>query len=203
MKVFNFKTLLVKQICKEFAMTVPATRKALNACGIMNQDGSPAHPDFATEGSLEDGGVYYRWNAEVVRDSFNKAGLSPNRLNSESFVLNRYQAEEKLHKAFFEMGNAAGIDKIELPQGDEIAWAIGVHEGSEYHDCHEIGGPFAILGISNKDACVEFLGKLRDVSYRYKNACLSIAKGKPEKDEIEFQSLVIDEISKWVTKQYF
>ena len=203
MKQFNFKTLLIKQICKEFAMTVPATRKALKAYGIMNEDGSPANPDFAIEGVLTTGKIYYRWNAEVVRDAFNKAGLSPDRLSCESFLLNRYQREDKLDTAFFEMGNAAGLGDIESPQNEEVEWACRVHASSEFNDIHAIGGPCAIQMISNKDEAANFLKKLRDVEFRYKNACLSIARGKAGKDEIEFQSKVIEAISSWLTKLFF
>lgn len=183
-------------------MTIPAARKAMKACGIMNDDGTPCKEEFAITKDLDDGGIYYRWNAEVVRNAFSKAGLCPDRLTAESFLLSRSQAETKLDSAFFAMGNAAGLGDVCSSDNTEISWACGIHESAEFNDIHAIGGPCAIQFIEDKAGFAVFERKLTDVSVRYRNACIANATDEKMISEIEFQFQVIQKISAWLMKVF-
>lgn len=192
----------IKQLSKEFAITMPQAAKALKAAKIMDQDRNPVKPEYAQERVMEDGKVWFSWDREVAEKAFLKAGLKqPSALEQFSFVQNRYQADGKIDSAFIKIGEISDLEKAHNNGNPGLMAAYSVFQGC-MHEWHHAGIGSAVE-LNNKDECVKFINKLHRVTNEYENTCKGICTTSKQITEVEFYAAAIRRVADWIQLQFF
>jgi hypothetical protein len=194
----------IKQLAKEFAITIPKARKALQKAGVMTVDGQPVKPEFAQERFMDDGLRWFGWNEKIAFKAFIKAGhAKPGELEEYSHVQGKYQANSWIDDAFAKMGEIAGLDSAYENNPEKVARSYGIYRGALVSDNHAIGGPVAVLMINGQDACVRFINRLHSVLNEYETCCKSVSTNAKQIERIEFYAEAIRRVGAWVQLQFF
>lgn len=194
----------VKQLARDFAITMMQANKALKAGKVMSATGEPVMPEYGEFRPLSDGTPRYVWSEQVAYKAFIKAGHPvPSELVHYSFVQNRHQAESRIDDAFQKMGEVAKLDELYEQSPSAVEAVYEVYQGAVYSDNHAIGGPSAVLILDSKDACATFIKKFHRVVDDYEAGCKAVCVNAKQVERIEFYASALRRLGAWVQLQFF
>lgn len=194
----------IKQLSKEFAITMPKARDALKAAKIMDMNRIPVKSEYAQARQQPNGQVWYSWNKEIAFKAFRKAGLrKPTPLEKYSHVENRYQAQSRIDDSFIKIGEISKLEAAYEKEPEKFRSERWFYIGSMHCGCDSLGGAFAVVYLSTIDECVSYLKSLRRVIDEYELACKSICKTKKQIKEVEFYAAAIRRVADWIQLQFF
>ena len=198
----------VTAIGKKYALTVPAVRKVLIANGYIGNDGKPTasalnsnavdvkmiEDQYTSPGTMV---PYYRWAETIVASIFQPVS----ELDEFCHIKNRFQAENKMSRAFERAGNILGIHpekgkqttarKLKLTTAQYDACVEGHFGGLDF-----LGGTTLFLTAQNKED-VAFIQKY--LTPLVKGLSRKLHEVNP--DEAFFFEESTKRIMQWLAKQ--
>jgi hypothetical protein len=188
----------VKQIAKEYCVTIPKIRKTLMQLGIMSLDGKPTSENFAEakEGSAFEG-IYYRYNMEIVGPALDTILSPPTDDIRASFVTSRFQAEERICTIIANIGDLAHYDKInsEVIQDKSIS---SIYQQATFRDPHFLGGPAGLHYADSFSKMHKLMTNYRTLINPYIGTAIERVKSKKHKKEIESLNEILLTIEVWL-----
>jgi hypothetical protein len=192
----------IKQLSKEFAITMPKARDALKAAKVMGPDGKPVKAEYAQERQMEDGKIWYSWDKSIAENAFLKAGLKqPSELERYSHVQNKHQADGKIADAFIKIGETSQLEEAYNTGREDLSAAFSLLQGCMYEWDH--GGIGSAVELSSKDECVTLINNLHRAIKDYESTCKSICKTQQQIKEVEFYAAAIRRVADWIQLQFF
>ncbi|WP_410951051.1 hypothetical protein [Pseudomonas sp. S1(2024)] len=200
----NTKFSGIKQLSRDFAITMMQANKALKVGKIMSATGEPVKPEYAVLRPLSDGTPRYVWNEKVAYKAFIKAGHpAPSELDHYSHVQNKHQAESRIDDAFQKMGEIAKLDELYDTSPGVVEAIYEVYQGAVYSDNHAIGGPCAVRILNSKEACATFINRFHRVVDDYEAGCKAVCVNAKQIERIEFYAAALRRLGAWVQLQFF
>lgn len=194
----------IKQLARDFAITLMQANTALKAAKIKSPTGEPVKPEYGEFRPLSDGTPRYVWNKKVAYKAFIKAGHPvPSELAHYSYVQNRHQAETRIEDAFKKMGEMANLDELYEKSPSAVEAVYGVYQGAVYDHNPAIGGPCAVLMINSKEACATFVTRFHRVVDGYEAGCKAVCVNAKQIERIEFYASALRRVGAWVQLQFF
>lgn len=194
----------IKQLARDFAITMMQANTALKAAKIKSPTGEPVKPEYGELRPLSDGTPRYVWNRKVAYKAFIKAGHPfPSELAHYSYVQNRHQAETRIDDAFKKMGEMAKLDELYEKSPSAVEAVYGVYQGAVYDHNPAIGGPCAVLMINSKEACATFVARFHRVVDDYEAGCKAVCVNAKQIERIEFYASALRRLGAWVQLQFF